>query len=274
VKKLWIPIVVLALHLQKCKKDPDLFAISNLENNKVKAFGHGGMGIRSLWPIDSYESLQNAMTSGGDGSEMDLQMSSDSVLFLYHAADLSESTHCSGKLNDFVAADLNCEYKSLAHNGIKICTLSRFLDNLPADTTLMLTFECKLDQLHPQQLKTFANALLKVIDHYRLQNRLLIESTNPSFLKGLQERAPHLKLFFYHDVVDYTLQTADTMNLFGVTLNMDLVSLADVQEAHRRGLRVSLFNQQTKSDNVKCLKLSPDFMQTDQLAHLIKILKK
>lgn len=269
----WFRIIPSLLLLSACHKDPEIFGIHNLEGNKILAFGHGGMGIRSLLPIDSYESLSTALSLASDGTEMDLQLSKDSVLFLYHARDLEESTLCAGALNKKSSDEIDCEYKSIFHKGIKVSRLEYFLERLPADTTLILTFECKLDQLDSDQWPTFINALENTIVKYRLRKRVFIESTFPEFLALLKERDSELKLFLYHNSFDYALNMADSLKIFGLTFNMNIVTAAQVQLAHARGLRVTLFNQQKDQENITAIQMNPDFMQTDRLDHLTKILK-
>ena len=129
----FISAAIVGLLFFACKKDVPVLEIRNLEN-KIYAFGHGGMGIKSLYPIDSFQSLTKSLETGADGTEMDLQLSADSVLFLYHAPNLSESSDCSGTIRTSKAADINCEYKSLVHKGIFIAQLEEFLEVRMKDT--------------------------------------------------------------------------------------------------------------------------------------------
>ena len=42
------------------------------------------MGITSQFPINTFESINSALALGADGSEVDIQMTKDSVLVLFH----------------------------------------------------------------------------------------------------------------------------------------------------------------------------------------------
>ncbi len=67
-----------------CKRDVALYEIHNLNNNQISIFGHAGMGFEFEYPIDTYQSIEPVLRIGADGSEMDIQMTSDSILVLYH----------------------------------------------------------------------------------------------------------------------------------------------------------------------------------------------
>lgn len=267
----FVSVAIGALLFFACKKDVSIFEIRNLEN-KIYAFGHGGMGIKSLYPIDSYQSLTKSLEIGADGTEMDLQLSADSVLFLYHAPNLNESSHCSGTIRASTAAEINCEYRSLVHNGISIARLDEFLEAVKTDTSSIFTFECKSYDLDQKDYAVYVRTLKSAITRYHLQNRVLIESVIPQFLQLLKDALPGCKTFLYAENVDRAIATADSLNFYGVTFDFNRVNAAKVQTAHEHNLRVTLFNQQSRADNKKTLEMSPDFIQTDALKDLVDLL--
>lgn len=271
MQKPLVSAFIIGLLFFACKKDPSLLEVHNLEN-KIYAFGHGGLGIKSLYPIDSYQSLTESLKTGADGTEMDLQLSADSVLFLYHATNLSESSTCSGTIRTSNAADINCKYKSLVYNDISIVRLETFLEAVKGDTSSIFTFECKSYDLEPKDYGVYIRTLKKIISTYHLENRVLIESVIPNFLQLLKVELPNAKVFLYAEDVDWAVTTADSLNFYGVTFDFNRVTKSVVKTAHERNLRVSLFNQQSRADNKKTLEMSPDFIQTDELKDLVGLL--
>jgi len=95
-----IPAALFFLLLSACSKDVKLFEIQNLNDNKIWALGHGGMGLSQFSPIDSYESLAKGMALRPDGIEVDVQMTKDHVLVAFHDEFLDDATNGSGKIND------------------------------------------------------------------------------------------------------------------------------------------------------------------------------
>lgn len=51
---------------------------------------HDRMNVKSLYPINSMESLINTLETNADGTEFDVQMTKDSVLVLFRDGDLNK----------------------------------------------------------------------------------------------------------------------------------------------------------------------------------------
>jgi glycerophosphoryl diester phosphodiesterase len=270
MRKVLVPVLLLSFLFFTCKKDPEIVRISNLSGGQIGVFGHGGMGIKSLLPINSKESLLAALKLGADGTEMDVQMSADSVLFLFHGAELSENTQCAGRIGEMPSKDIDCYYKSLKSEALKVITVRDFLEAL-SDTNCILTFELKTYDLTQKQFPVMARAISKLLREFNLLERSFVESTSPMLLLQLRQAEPKLRLFFYSEQIDTALVIADNCDFFGVTFDLNRVTAKQVEEAHQRNLRVTLFNQQTKSDNLRTLPLNPDFIQTDQLRHMLEV---
>ena len=270
MRKVLVPVLLLSFLFFTCKKDPEIVRISNLSGGQIGVFGHGGMGIKSLLPINSKESLLAALKLGADGTEMDVQMSADSVLFLFHGAELSENTQCAGRIGEMPSKEIDCHYKSLKSEALKVITVRDFLEAL-SDTNCILTFELKTYDLTQKQFPVMARAISKLLREFNLLERSFVESTSPMLLLQLRQAEPKLRLFFYSEQIDTALVIADNCDFFGVTFDLNRVTAKQVEEAHQRNLRVTLFNQQTKSDNLRTLPLNPDFIQTDQLRHMLEV---
>ena len=258
-----------------CEKDPSLWQIENLNNNSVSVFGHGGMGINSLFPLDSYESISECLAMGADGSEMDLQMSKDSVLFVFHGTQLEESSSCSGIILNKSAAEIDCEYTSSVYKNIRIERLSTMFEKLNPKEGHMFTFECKIHESHdPAYLNAFANSLVRHVVEHGLTEKCLIESTEPWFLELLRSKNTNLKLFLYANDFNFGLQQAQTLSLYGLTFDMFKINKEQIRIAHQNNLRVALFNQQKERDNLDAIEMNADYIQTDKLEHALKVLDK
>ena len=108
-----------------CSKEN--FDVANLNGNEISAFGHGGMGTRSTYPINTYESLMKCLNFGSDGTELDIQMTKDSVLIAFHDIDLSESTNISGLVNSLNWSEIkNAHYTDPLYTSYSIISLDQF----------------------------------------------------------------------------------------------------------------------------------------------------
>jgi glycerophosphoryl diester phosphodiesterase len=262
--------LVLLLFLS-CKKDPELITIHNLSGDRVMVFGHGGMGYRCSLPMDSKASLCECLQSEADGTEMDLQMSTDSVLFLYHDEDLSDATGCSGKISELSSLSVQgCKFKKdgKRHEVIRAET---FFDDCGKDPDKLFTLECKLGS---SDRGTFSRALVSLIQKYQLKDRCLIETVEPEFLRLLESADASLETYLYCKDPEIAINLRDTLAFDGLTISMDLVNASQVKAVHEKGLKVSVFSMVTKRQNIDGLLLSPDNIQTDNLKHLVEVYVK
>ena len=119
-----------------------LFACNKSESYpEVQIFGHAGMGMNigySIYHDNSEESIDLALSLPNiDGVEMDVRMSKDSTLWLFHENRLEATTNgigCIADLHDYEIAQLH--YKSIHKE--KLVKLDSILPKLKDGQTFIL----------------------------------------------------------------------------------------------------------------------------------------
>ena len=81
------------------------------------------------------------------------------------------------------------------------------------------------------------------------------------------------KIFFYPPSFEIGLETALNFDLFGITISTDKISKEEIDLAHSKNIFVSIWNVNSKNENIKAINKNPDCIQTDKLKSLIKLLK-
>jgi glycerophosphoryl diester phosphodiesterase len=252
--------------------------INNLNNNQISVFGHGGMGVGHTYPMNSFESIANCLNLGANGSEIDIQLTKDSVLVLFHSYDLSQETNLYGLINEYNWEEIKDGfYQNSPYLNYKIITLDQLFSGLPDLYQFTFTFDCKLyhkgsdDAVFHDQ---YISALITFIEKYQLHENVFIESQSIGFLQKLKDANPYLKLFIYPSSFDEGLRIAKSMNLKGITISTRAVTKDQIALAHKEGIMVAVWNTHSAKDNLEAIEKNPDFIQTDNLRHLIKVLKK
>lgn len=268
--------ILFSFFLFACQKDDSLWEIENLNDNKISVFGHGGMGISYREPMNSYPSLNHCISLGAQGTEMDVSVTKDAVMVLYHNRTLEEETNGKGVIKDKTWDEIKtCKYKLPILSKANLIPASYFFDRVKNKEKLTFTFDCKvLEEDNLEYLTIFAEALIKHIEKYDLQNNCFIESFNVTFLKILEKRNNNLKLFLYSPDYKTGVALSKEINLFGLTLDMKKISAQEIKEAHQNNLRITLFNTQSKEQNLEAVKMNPDFIQTDKVDYLLGVLNK
>jgi glycerophosphoryl diester phosphodiesterase len=260
-----------------CERDPMLIDINNLNGNEVGVFGHGGMGIKSLYPIDSWPSLEKCLELGADGTEIDIQITKDSVAVAYHHQKLEDGTNCYGVVSEKLWQEIDgCDHSSV-YNNVRVERLADIFDKIGHLQEHVFTFDCKLYSSEPDRqayLSRYANALIKLIDDHDISSNVFIESQDSSFLRMIRQRRPGLKLFIYPSSFESGLAIAEAMDLYGITTHYKDITKAQVELAHLKGIYITLWGMQSRKENLQALEKSPDYTQSDEMVHLLKMFGK
>lgn len=235
------------------------------------------MGIKYFYPIDSYKSIEKCLSLGADGTEIDVQMTKDNVLIAYHNSNLDDNTQCNGIINDKNWPEIeNCTYKLLISKNPELISLEKLFSSIENLHNYIYTFDCifytntnNTSIFYDQ----FANALIKIIDKYSLEENVFIESRGKRFLKIMKNKKPNYKLFIYPSSFESGMEIATELNLYGISISTPEITKEDIEYAHSSGFRVALWNVNTKKRNIEAIEKSPDFIQTDNVKYLLGLIK-
>ncbi|KAA5534989.1 glycerophosphodiester phosphodiesterase family protein [Taibaiella lutea] len=257
--------------ISSCKKTNESFDIQNMEN-KVIVLGHGGSGDLNFYPINTYESLLNCINSGADGSEWDIQMTKDSVLVAYHDETLETQTTGKGRIIDYTWSELQ-EFKYnpapyVRYDIVSVDSLFAHVSNLKS---LTFSFDNKL-YFEPSSYPAFISAVIKVLEKYGMEQNVFIESHSAGFLIQFKQLKDY-KFFLNPDNFDDGLKIIDSMNIYGIIMDVANISAAQIQEAHSHGKYVQVWGTSGSGDNTDAVKMNPDAIQTDDIASLVNLLK-
>jgi glycerophosphoryl diester phosphodiesterase len=271
-----LSIILIILFSFSCgKNDLDLSQVRNLNGDKISPFGHAGMGISSQYPFNSFESISNALNIGAEGVEIDIQMTKDSVLVLFHDRTLQEQTDLEGLIYDQNWDDLKeATYKNPLFAEYKIVSLDQLFEHLKKvkDYQFFLDFKLYQPDNSASYVSTYINAVTKTIDKHQLENNVLPSFFQQKYLEKLKLVRPNYKLVINNSFENGML-LADDLNAYGIILNNDNVTKSQIEQAHEEGIRVYLFGTYSRSDNLDAIEKHPDFILTDKVKHLVKVLK-
>ncbi len=259
-----------------CEKEIIIFEIDNLNRDMITVLGHGGMGIASTYPMNSFESIANCINLGTDGSELDIQMTSDGVLVAFHDYDLSTKTNLKGVVNSLTWEQVkNGHYNETPYMSYAVISLDQLFSNIANVSEYRFTFDCKLyretndDEAYFNQ---FAEAIIAIAEKYNLERKICIESADKVFLKILQAKRSRYRLFIYPESFDEGMSIAKELGLFGITISNNLISSEQVEIAHNEGLRIAVWDAHNEPENYEAVQKNPDFIQTDDVKYLVGLL--
>lgn len=243
---------------------PKGFAVNNLEDDRIIVLGHGGMGTRSWHDLNTESSFINAKEKGADGTEMDVQLTSDGVLVAFHDDRIGEA-----KCPDHIAQHTYAQLKGCDRELMKVEEVLA----LDWKAGSVFSLDVKLhgaDKAH-QALLAQRIVALKA-DHP--QFRLLVESTFLEFLLLAKENGCADGLYLYTSDAGAGLTTCIAHDLEGISIRSELISAQQVETCHAQGLRVMLWGVGTRWDNHQAALKSPDLIQSDKLGGLVTLVNR
>ena len=264
-------VILILLFLFSCKKET--FDIVNLNGNKISVLGHAGMGINHTYPINSYESVLNCLTLGADGTELDIQMTKDSVVILFHDEYLESSTNSSGQVFSKTWAEIkSSSYTDPLYANYKIISLDELLSNIPNVQQYTFAFDCKNYDSNSSNVNTFNQKLIQLIEKHQLENTVNLEYNRVDMIASMKTLSPNLRIFAY-TTFDEAMNIVNQYQIDGISISTDLITKEQVLQAHNNGTLVSVFGTDAKAGNIEAIEKNVDFIQTDKLKHLIKVIK-
>ncbi|MGL5788124.1 MAG: glycerophosphodiester phosphodiesterase [Bacteroidales bacterium] len=261
--------------LGACSSEMD-FKVDNVHDNII-VMGHGGMGFFHRYPMNSFESIMNCIRLGADGTEIDVQLSRDNVLYAFHDGLLDDATNMTGAIRDKESETLNeCFYDKQTNSEFRLARLDKTMEKLSAYPGLKFSFDCKLSpgmDNEEQYYSDFIDAIGKLIKEYHLQGHVYIESSNPDFLLMLRRKMPAAYRFYYASDFEDAINYLKNDRVQGITISGEKISAEQITQLHDMNIMVALFGAKSPSGNKDFVKRNADIIQSDYVKDLIDLIR-
>ena len=279
-----IYILFLGLLSVGCKKER--ISVENLNGNKIGIIGHGGGGfglISNPHEKDSYSSIVRGISGfHADGAELDCQLSSDGVIFLFHDQLLEQSTNYAGCLYQYDSTSLSsCEFrKNSSFSKEYLTTLEKIFSIYTISNPKPYMFlDVRTEVICPSTVvnqlayeDSIAKEILEVVLRYDYLENVFVESANWLFLEKMKLLNPSVRLLYDGKIDLPTIQAAIAANIYGLVGINDETTKEQVSIAHQNNLRVVLFDAKSSQSQKETVSKWPDFIQTDRIILLQRIL--
>jgi len=270
-----IILILFSILLVACNTINPTFDIQNLNGNAITILGHRGMGKNHKYPGNTFESIYTALNLGANGSEIDVQVTKDSILVIYHNKDLSSLTDFEGRVIDFNWSELEgCTYITKDESSYPVITVDELFNRIPNVQNYYFSFDIKLnygEEDTSAYLKKFAHAIKTLVYDHKMYNKVLIETGNRQLHQQIKSHNVQVLQFLTGSDVETGISIANELDLYGIGIGSS-ITRKEVELAHNNGIRVMTWIPKSKWGNVKAVRKNPDFIQTAKLDHLVQIL--
>jgi glycerophosphoryl diester phosphodiesterase len=266
--------VSILLLFTTCKKQEE-YSDNSYFGSKVMILGHRGMGQLYKKPGNTYEAIAPAIGIGVDGCEIDIQLTKDTVLVLFHDLTLNPNTTCTGRVYESDWSDIKqCKYYAL-ENMIFINSVDELFCKIPNLNDLYFSFDCKIDENvtdYDLYRKQFLRAIKRLCDKYNMSEHVFIEG-DESFLNMAKSLGMSNKLFFFSYLDNNAIDIANNNNFFGISTSLEWLKV-NAELAHDKGLYLMVWAPKNDAENKEALSKKADIIQTDDPMSILKLLKR
>ena len=276
---------------QSCERFyPD--EVHNLNDGKVLRIGHGGLGFVSLYPFNpypanSFKALKLALEEyKADGIEVDLQMTSDNKLVLYHDNYLDSKTHLKNCVSNYDYDEIaGTEYKlGIPYDWFqseKIIDLESLLTYVKATNLSPLIHidirhfsHCLSAEENEVRMYQLVDELLESLmrNTFPLEN-VLLNSSSFELCNYIMRKEARVDVSFeINTEVDNWIPKVHSAGIKYVTIKPKLLDQKLSERWHNLGIQVITFGGARKKWNIELLRTNPDIIQTDHLSSLNELL--
>lgn len=261
-----------------------------MPNPRLVVLGHAGSGFFTpispfnFRPPSSWRGIQHGLSLGADGVEMDLQMSRDSVVMLYHDPRLENSSNGHGCISQHLAAELTqlryhggFPYDLLQHERpVTFDTVLARLSRRPAFPFIHLDLHEDDPCLPPghqhDRTPLLIRQIARSLARYHVPPGQVLLITQEAVTIGLSRAAmPQVRvgLEIASDEFAFGLKVARTEKVHTVVLDTDRVTPEQAAQAHAAGLHVVVFGGRSGKDIRRVLATQPDEIEVDNVKRLL-----
>jgi len=275
LKRFVLFVLAVIVLFPQCKKEAT-YSDNTFFGQKVMILGHRGMGELYKMPGNTYEAIAPVIAIGADGAEIDIQMTRDTVLVLFHDHFMNSRTTCSGRVYEKDWAEIKqCRYYAIG-NMIYVNSVDELFSRLPDLNKLYFSFDCSKVDDDVEDVELYRNQYLRAIkrlcEKYDMSDNVLIEG-DEALLKKAQQIGLSNKLFLFNILNENSINVAKMNGFFGISTSLDwLNNMVDM--AHQNGLYVMVWSPDNDAQNKEALKQKVDIIQTDDPMTLLKLLKR
>lgn len=246
-----------------------IFSCSKKENfESVHVIGHAGMGlenVNALYAENSQESIDLALSIDGcAGVEIDLQLSKDGELWLYHDPFLDDITQATGCISDQLNQTLSFVRYSTFHKEKLIRLKDLKLPTQPQKKFYFLDLKhvnsCDNTQVDALQVEL---ELLTFYNRVGSNAKIFLISTNKNWIHQM-DSSKHQMILEVEEIASFW-SALSTFHFNGVIMRNKKISSQDVSELKNASKKVLIFEVRAPKPIREALRKKPDFLITDDI---------
>lgn len=252
------------------------------QSNYIKNIAHRGASAYA--PEHTIAAYKLGQQLKGDYIEIDLQMTKDGHLVAMHDETVNRTTNGMGLVKEHTLEELkqlnagstyNKKYSNLAkkeYENAKVPTLEEVIEVFGHDANYYI------ETKSPDEYSGMEEKLLEIINHYEIQDKVIIQSFSEESLQKLHSlhvNIPLVQLLSYKKAVQLTESEIEKYSTYciGLGMNYKYIDAAYVKKIKKHVLEVHPFTVDNEADMKKLILWGVDGIFTNYPDRLHSLLK-
>jgi len=246
-----------------------LVACRKVEQKDVLIIGHAASGLANVsvpFQDNTLEAINYAFShSKCNGVELDLQLSADNQLILFHNTELSQNTNKEGCVRDYNRVDLiTTQYKTLNKEKIAALDQVNFLNNKTYFLDIRHLNSCTQEIIN-------VNRYISALSSIALPEKLFFTVSSQAYIEPFKQAG--YTVLYVADSEQDAVNAIDTYNFDGVELRLNNISATFVESYKKNDFLVGIYDVRAAKSIQKAILMQPSFLSTDDIKRTINCLK-
>ncbi len=214
-------------------------------------------------PENTLAAFKMAYENGADGIELDVQLSKDEKIIVFHDKSLSRITGQRNRINELSLEEIKTldggSWFDIKFSGEKIPTLREVFESNPQDKNINI-------EIKGSNIRIIDQVIL-LIKEFNIQSKVIVSSFNTKFLKIISSKYPEIKIgllalpniagFWHRKYINQSLKP-DALHVFYKD-----VSAKMIEEAHSKGQTVHAYTVNDPEEMDILFSKKIDMLMTD-----------
>ncbi|MDG1333680.1 MAG: glycerophosphodiester phosphodiesterase family protein [Crocinitomicaceae bacterium] len=234
----------------------------------VEVLGHGGNGleiVNAFYHDNSLESIELALlTDGCDGVELDVRLSADGTLWLYHDNELDDGTNGTGCVETSTDEYLSTlHYSSVDQEAL--IRLSDIPKSYLAEKKVYIDGRSSISCTNgTADMNTFVNEMVAFQNVCLASTEIIVETRNDQWEVAVAAAGfTTIKFITHFDQYADVLMNLPTVDIIVVT--NETISKHNISQIHDDGLEVIIFGMRSVKSTREAYNKNPDGILADNL---------
>lgn len=265
---------------------------TNKSKNKFEIHGH--RGARGNYPENSISAFDYAMNINIDVLEIDLNMTKDKNIIIYHDKNINTELCKNGPslpIKDLTLSEIkkytcgeiqNPSFKEQHTSSEKIPTFIELLENInksnyPNKNTIKFNVEIKTDKILDtnSEVIEFADSLINILNKYNIKHRTIIQSFDERALIAVKNIDPTIKISLLIEEPNINMiELAKKNNVDIISPYYSLLNKELVEKIHNNGFKVLPWNINSTKVFQEMIDINVDGIISDYPKEMIDYINK